>query len=88
MSCAESSAAVALLCLRVSTDGDPGVLTRLLGYFQNLNITPRQIVAEFGSDQRLHLRVDVAGIAEERLSRIAGRIGASPAVFGAYWHYL
>jgi hypothetical protein len=88
MTCAEISDPVALLCLRVSTDGDPGVLTRLLGYFQNLNVTPRRILAEFGSDQRLHLRVEVAGLAEDRLTRIAGRIGASPAVFCAYWHHL
>jgi hypothetical protein len=36
-----------LLRLRVTTDSDPSVVTRLLGLFQNLNVTPRQVNAEY-----------------------------------------
>lgn len=75
-----------LLCLRVSSDGDPSVLTRLLGYFQNLNLTPRQVIAEFGSDGRLHVAIEVAGLAEERLDLIAAKAAETPCVLHAYWH--
>lgn len=74
--------------LRVSTDGDPSVLPRLLGYFQNLNLTPRQVKAEFGAHALMHLQVDVCGLQEERLSMITGKIGQSPGVLNAYWHHL
>jgi hypothetical protein len=57
----EHSPTVALLCLRVSTDGDPSVLTRLLGYFHNLNVTPHRLVAEFGLNHELYVKVDVSG---------------------------
>jgi len=43
-----------LLRLRVTTDGDPSVLPRLLGQFQNLNVTPRQVMAEFGAQALMH----------------------------------
>ena len=62
MTAAEAQTPVALLCLRVATDSDPSVLVRLLGYFQNLNVTPRRVVAEFGCNERLHLQIDVAGL--------------------------
>jgi hypothetical protein len=78
----------ALYRLRVSADGDPSVLPRLLGYFQNLNLTPRQVKAEFGSHAVMHLQIDVAGVAEERMTLIAGKITQSPSVLNAYWHHL
>jgi hypothetical protein len=77
-----------LLRLRVTADGDPSVLPRVLGQFQNLNFSPRQVRAEFDVQARLHLSVDVCGMSEERLSLITAKIGQSPCVLNAYWHYL
>jgi hypothetical protein len=77
-----------LLCLRVSTDGDPSVLTRLLGHFHNLNVTPRRVVAEFGLMHELYVKVDVSGLSEERMSLIAAKVGQNPCVLNAYWHRL
>jgi hypothetical protein len=88
MNTEEYSPTVALLCLRVSTDGDPSVLTRLLGYFHNLNVTPRRVVAEFGMNHELYVKVDVSGMSEERMSRITAKVGQNPSVLNAYWHPL
>jgi hypothetical protein len=82
------SSTIALLALRVSTDGDPSVLTRLLAHFQNLNVTPRRVVAEYGFDHQLHVRLDVSSVSVERLSIITAKIGQNPCVLNAYWHYL
>jgi hypothetical protein len=88
MTAADSTSPTALLCLRVSTDGDPSVLPRVLGYFGNLNLTPRRVVAEFASNQQLHVKVDVSGLSEARLTLITARVGENPCVLNAYWHYL
>jgi hypothetical protein len=80
--------ATALLCLRVSTDGDPSVLTRVLGHFHNLNVTPRRVVAEFGSNNLLHVSVDISGMSEERLTLITAKVGQNPSVLNAFWHHL
>jgi hypothetical protein len=88
MTAEEHSPTAALLCLRVSTDGDPSVLTRLLGHFHNLNVTPRRMVAEFGLMHELYVKVDVSGLSEERMSLIAAKVGQNPCVLNAYWHRL
>jgi hypothetical protein len=88
MTAEEHSPTAALLCLRVSTDGDPSVLTRILAYFQNLNVTPRRVIAEFGTNAVLHVQVDVSGLSEERLTLITAKTGQNPSVLNAYWHYL
>jgi len=85
---AADTSTTALLCLRVSTDGDPSVLSRLLGYFHNLNVTPRRVLAEFGSDSQLHVKVDVSGLSEARLDLITAKVGETPSVLNAYWHHL
>ena len=85
---AADTSTTALLCLRVSTDGDPSILTRLLGHFHNLNVTPRRVVAEFGSNCQLHVKVDVSGLSEERLTLITAKVGQIPCVLHAYWHRL
>jgi hypothetical protein len=77
----------ALLRLRVTADGDPSVLPRLLGYFQNLNVTPRLVGAEFATTARMHLHIDIYGLSEERLSLITAKVGLCPSVLN-YWHYL
>jgi hypothetical protein len=88
MTAEDPSPTTALLCLRVSTDGDPSVLTRVLAHFQNLNVTPRRVIAEFDINSLLHVRVDVSGLSEERLTLIAAKTGQNPSVLNAYWHYL
>lgn len=77
-----------LLRLRVTTDGDPSVLPRVLGLFQNLNVTPRAVLAEFDINALMHVSIDVCGLPEERLNVIAGKIGNSPCVINVHWHYL
>ena len=77
-----------LLRLRVATDGDPSVLPRLIGFFQNLNVTPRCVHAEFGIGAEMFVAIDVFGLAEERLNLIAAKIGQAPCVLSAYWHYV
>jgi hypothetical protein len=75
-----------LLRLRVVADADPGALARVLERFQNLSVLPRRIVAEFGTNEQLHIQVDVFGLTEERLTLIAAKIGQVPSIVSAYWH--
>jgi hypothetical protein len=77
-----------LLRLRVVADADPAAIGVVIQRFQNLNIVPRRINAEFGTDDRLHIEVDVSGVPTEQLSLIAGKIGQSPAIHYAHWHRL
>jgi len=84
----QDSSPQSLLRVQVTTDGDASVLTRLLGYLQNLNITPREINAAFGSHALMHLTVDIFGLPEERVSIITAKIGQHPCVLSAYWHRL
>jgi hypothetical protein len=81
-----SYSVAALLRLRIVTDGDPGTLPRVLGYFQNINVTPRRVVAEVTTGSQLHVHVDLFGLSEERLSLLTAKIGQLPAVLNAYWH--
>lgn len=76
------------LCLRVSTDADPGALARVLTCFQTLNVVPRRVVAELGMAGTLYIRVDITGLTERHLSLIAAKIGQVPCVGNAYWHRL
>ncbi len=55
----------ALFRLRVVADTDPGAIARVVERFQNLNVLPRRISAEFGIDQIIHIEVDVFGMPEE-----------------------
>ncbi len=82
------SSPASLLRLRVATDGDPSVLPRLFGLFQNLNITPRRVEAQFAGDTQLHLAIDLFGVTEDRLTLIAAKVGQHVSVLNAYWHHL
>lgn len=84
----EVQIATQLLCLRVRAESDPGALARVVGFFQSLNVVPRRVLAEFGTDAALHIRVDVTGLTEHRLSVIAAKIGQIPSIENAYWHWL
>ncbi len=77
-----------LLRLRVSAEADPGLLARLLGCFQNLNVVPHRIVAEFATTELMHIHLDVAGLSERRLTLIAARVRQWVPVTGAHWHWL
>jgi hypothetical protein len=75
-----------LLHLRVAAEPDPGVLARVLERFQNLNVTPRRVCAEWRSSDIVDVEVLVAGLPEETLSLIAAKLGQVPTVLHAYWH--
>ncbi len=77
-----------LLRLRVVADADPGAIGAVVQRFQNLNIIPRRVSAEFGVDDRLHIEVDVCGVSGEQLSLVASKVSQSPCVHHAYWHRL
>jgi hypothetical protein len=59
-----SSVTFSLLRLRVVADADPGAIARVIERFENLNCIPRRVVAEFGTDDRIHIQVDVCGMPE------------------------
>jgi hypothetical protein len=77
-----------LLRLRVCAEADPGVLPRLLGHFQNLNVIPHRVVAEFATTGLMHVQIDVSGLSESRLTLIAAKVGQHAPVVNAYWHWL
>jgi len=81
-----STAHTQVLHLRVAAEADPGVVARVLERFQNLNLIPRRVVAEWASNDQLHMQVDIAGVTEERLSVITAKIGQVPTILSAYWH--
>jgi hypothetical protein len=74
--------------LQVTADADPGAIARVVERFQNLNIVPRRLTAEFSSNDMLHIAVDVCGISDEQLALIARKICQAPCIVNAYWHRL
>jgi hypothetical protein len=52
---------------------DPGALGRILGRLQNLNLTPRRVLAETTGDGRLYFEVDIVGVSERDLAPIAAK---------------
>jgi hypothetical protein len=77
-----------LVRLRVSAEADPGLVARLLGYFQNLNITPHRIVAEFATTDMMHIHIDLSGMSERRLTLLAAKVHQWVPVSNAHWHWL
>jgi hypothetical protein len=82
------SETMALLRLRVVAESDPGALVRVLERLQNLNVTPRRVIAEASSADRLYIEVDIVGLSEGRVSLIAAKVGQDACVFNAYWHHV
>jgi hypothetical protein len=74
--------------LQITADADPGAIARVVERFQNLNIIPRRLTAEFSSDDLLYIAVDVCGVSDEQLELIAGKIGQAPCIVNVYWHRL
>ncbi len=75
-----------VLHLRVSAEVDPGALARVIERFQNLNFTPRRVVAEWGINDTLHVQVDIAGLPEDRVELIAAKLREVPCIINAHWH--
>lgn len=86
MNSSSQEATVALLCLRVTADADPGAIARVLERFQNLNVVPRRVQAEWGSHGQIHIEVHIAGLAERTLSLIAAKLGQVPCIVNAFWY--
>jgi len=74
--------------LQVVADADPGAIARVVERFQNLNIIPRRLSAEFSSNDLLHIEVDVCGVPDEQLALIARKIRQAPSIVNAHWHRL
>jgi hypothetical protein len=74
--------------LRVVADADPGVIARVLERFHNMNVLPRRIHAELGSNNVFHIEVDVFGIDAQRRRFIAAKVAQAVCVVNAYWHEL
>jgi hypothetical protein len=74
--------------LQVVADADPGAIARVVERFQNLNVVPRRLTAEFSSNDLLHIEVDVFGIPDEQLMLIVGKIRQATSIVNAYWHRL
>jgi hypothetical protein len=81
-----SAVEVSLLRLKVVADADPGAIARVIERFQNLNVLPRRVIAEFGIDDIIHIQIDVCGMPEEQLKVIAAKIGSATSIVNAYWH--
>jgi hypothetical protein len=77
-----------LLRLRVVADADPTAFGLIIQRFQNLNVVPRRISAEFASNDLLYIEVDVFGLSEEQLSLVAGKIGEAVSIYHAHWQRL
>jgi len=77
-----------LLRLHVFSEADPGVVSRVLGHLQNLNVIPHRITAEFATTGNVHVQIDVSGLSEARMTLIAAKIGQCVPVLNAYWHWL
>ena len=71
--------------LQVVADADPGAIARVVERFQNLNIIPRRLTAEFSLNDLLYIEVDVCGVADEQLTLIAAKIRHAMSVVNAHW---
>jgi hypothetical protein len=81
-----SSSNLTLLRLRVVTEADPGAVARVLERFQNINVLPRRVVVEHGTNDSVYIQVDIAGLSEQMLTLIALKISQVPCVSHVHWH--
>ena len=79
---------VSLLRLKVVADNDPGALARVIERFQNLNCVPQRVIAEIGTDDKIHIQIDVCGISETQLALITQKVAQSTTIIDAHWHRL
>jgi hypothetical protein len=83
-----SSLTASLFRLRVVADADPGAIARVIERFQNVNILPRRVIAEFGINETIQIEVDVFGMPEEQLKVITAKICSAASIVSAHWHRL
>lgn len=57
----------------MAAEADPTVVGHLFERFQNLNVFPRRVVADWGTNGQFHVHVYIAGVSEERLTLIRCR---------------
>jgi hypothetical protein len=81
-----SQSLTSLLRLRVVAEADPGAIARVLERFQNINVLPRRVVVEHGTNGAVHIQVDIAGLSEQMLTLIALKISQVPCVSHVHWH--
>src|SRR5215469_13352572 len=81
-----SSSTWPVLELRVTAEPDPGALARVLERFQNQNVLPRRVLAQWASNGMVHVEVEVSGLSEEALNLIAAKLGQVPCIASASWH--
>jgi hypothetical protein len=74
------------LRLKVVADADSGAIARVLERFQNLNVIPRRVSAEFGIGDVVHIEVDVFGLPVAQMELVAAKIRESVSVTNAHWH--
>jgi hypothetical protein len=77
-----------LLRLQVVADADPTAIARVVDRFQNLNVLPRRLIAEFSTNDLLHIAVDVFGMSESQLTLIVAKLRESPMIVSARWHHI
>jgi hypothetical protein len=53
---------------------------------QNLNLTPRGVLAETTGDGRLYFEADIVGVSEHDLGLIAAKVRQDPSVLEVHWH--
>jgi hypothetical protein len=82
------SPVLSVLRLRVVADSDVGAVARVLERIQNLNVLPRRVSAEFGTDQLVHIEVDVFGVDDDMLSAIARKLTEATCTVRAQWYPL
>jgi hypothetical protein len=70
----------------VVAQAEPGVLTRVLFFLQNINVVPRRVVAECDSRGQLYVGLDVFGLPEQRATLIIAKVRQLPDVLDAHWY--
>jgi hypothetical protein len=81
-----SQESLSLLRLQVAADVDATALARVIHCFQNLNIVPRRVIAEFGTNDILHITVDIFGVPDAQVALIANKIRQSTSVLNTHWY--
>lgn len=71
--------------LTVSAEPDPGILVRVLTYFQILNVVPGNVVAEVRSEEMQRIRIETDGLTAKQVSLIAAKIDQLPSVEAVHW---
>jgi hypothetical protein len=83
-----SSPEFSLLRLHVVADSDPGTLIRVLERFQNLNISPRRVIAEAAAvgTQHIEIEIDIGDLPPQTLTLITAKLRQCIFVQNAHWH--